>query len=89
MSKVIVVDKSKLSYDDSDKRMPLVTLNDETYKEVTAITDATDKVNGGDAFDGLLVEGGMMKAMWDVWNGVRESFTLTLVVPTTGSVLLS
>lgn len=89
MSKVIVVDKSKLSYHDDDPKMPLVCLNDETYKEVTAITDAMDKVNGGDAFDGLLVEGGMRDAMWDVWEGRRESFTLTLVVPTTGSVVLS
>ena len=89
MSKVIVVDKSKLLYHNDDPQMPIVCLNGETYKEVTAITDAMDKVNGGDAFDGLLVEGGLRDAMWDVWNGVRESFTLTLVLPTTGSVLLS
>lgn len=83
MSKTIVVDKSMLVQFEGHSICP----SEELYKEITAVTDMIDKVNGGgDYFDGLLVDMGMLTMMKDVWYGRRESFTITLTPPIVGSV---
>ena len=83
MSKTIVVTKDMLTIFEGHSICP----SEELYKEVTAVTDMIDKVNGGgDYFDGLLVDMGMLTMMKDVWYGRRESFTITLTPTLVGSV---
>ncbi len=74
MSKTIVVDKSMLTLFEEG-----VCPSETLYKDITVVTDAIDKVNGeGDYFDHLLVDKKMLTMMWDVWEGRRESFTVTM-----------
>lgn len=75
MSKTIVVTKEMLTLFEDHCVCPCESL----YKDITAVTDEIDKVNGeGDYFDHLLVDKGMLTMMKDVWYGRRETFTVTL-----------
>lgn len=85
----IVVDKSMLEYYDDGQGMAYPHPTMDLHTKITNVTDQIDKADGGDSYDGLQVEGGLRDAMWDVWNGVRQSFTLTLIEPTPGSVTLT
>ncbi|MNH11311.1 hypothetical protein D3C87_1099020 [compost metagenome] len=75
MSKTIIVTKEMLMLFEDNCVCP----SEDLYNEITAVTDAIDKVNGeGDYFDCLLVDKDMLTMMRDVWYGRRESFTVTL-----------
>lgn len=67
----------------------VVCLNTEVFNEVNTLCKEIDKLNGGDYFDGLLVDMGMLTMMKDVWYGRRESFTINLTQTIVGSVSLS
>lgn len=68
----VVVDRTMLEIcPETDGLVPCLSL----YKTITEVTDRNKDV---DLFDGLMWEGGLMKAMADVWLGTRATFTLTL-----------
>ncbi|MNC67858.1 hypothetical protein D3C75_1183970 [compost metagenome] len=83
--KQIIINKDKLELFEEH----VVCLRSDVYSEVDVVAKSIDKVNGGDYFDHLLVDMGMLTKMKEVWYGQRESFTITLNETTVGSVLLS